>query len=141
MKRQFTVPGRLPGLNDYINAERGKGGKYKAARMKKDAQELIEYMAKVQLHGVHYDEPVTIHYLWVEKDKRRDKDNIAFAKKFIQDSLVELGIINDDGWKEIKEFTDDFDVDVKNPRVEVTIECEEKEGENEGNDMVSSSVL
>ena len=51
-----------------------------------------------------------------------DKDNIAFAKKFIQDSLVHAGVLANDGWNQIEGFTDDFAVDPKNPRVEVTIE-------------------
>ena len=59
---------------------------------------------------------------------RRDKDNIAFAKKFIQDSLVHAGVLQNDGWKHIEHFTDDFAVDPKNPRVEVVIE--EFEGGN-----------
>ena len=50
------------------------------------------------------------------------KDNIAFAKKFIQDALVETGVLRNDGWSEIEGFTDNFALDPKNPRVEVTIE-------------------
>ena len=65
---------------------------------------------------------MVIHYLWIEPSRRRDKDNVAFAKKFIQDALVEGGVLRNDGWAEIEHFTDDFAVDPKNPRVEVTIE-------------------
>lgn len=83
----LTIPGILPGLNEYIDAERGHKGKYKAASMKKQAQNVIGFMIKTQLRGVKFDRPVVIHYLWIEPSRRRDKDNIAFAKKFIQDSL------------------------------------------------------
>lgn len=121
-KHQLTIPGILPGLNEYIDAERGHKGKYKAASMKKQAQNVIGYMIKTQLRGVRFDRPVVIHYLWIEPSRRRDKDNIAFAKKFIQDSLVEAGVLKNDGWANIEHFTDDFAVDPKNPRVEVTIE-------------------
>jgi hypothetical protein len=119
---KFIIPGLLPGLNEYIDAERGRKGKYKAASMKKQAEHIIGYVAKSQLHGVRFTEPVIIHYLWVEPNKKRDKDNIAFAKKFIQDSLVHIGILENDGWKHIEKFTDDFAIDPKNPRVEVVIE-------------------
>jgi len=125
---KLTIPGILPGLNEYVDAERSHKGKYKAASMKKQAQNVIGYMVKTQLRGVRFTRPVVIRYLWIEPSRRRDKDNIAFAKKFIQDSLVESGILRNDGWAEIEHFTDDFDVDPKNPRVEVTIE--EYEGGN-----------
>lgn len=122
--RQYTltIPGLLPGLNEYIDAERSHKGKYKAASMKKQAQNVIGYMVKTQLRGVRFTRPVVIRYLWIEPNRRRDKDNIAFAKKFVQDSLVEMGVLKNDGWAEIEHFTDDFAVDAKNPRVEVTIE-------------------
>lgn len=121
-KFKLTIPGILPGLNEYIDAERGHKGKYKAASMKKQAQNVIGFMIKTQLRGVKFTRPVVIHYLWIEPSRRRDKDNIAFAKKFIQDSLVEAGVLQNDGWANIEHFTDDFAVDPKNPRVEVTIE-------------------
>ena len=124
LKKQYklTIPGTLPGLNEYVDAERAVKGKYKAAAMKKQAENVIGYMIKTQLRGVHFDRPVVIHYLWIEPSRRRDKDNIAFAKKFIQDSLVRQGVLENDGWNQIEHFTDDFAVDPKDPRIEVTIE-------------------
>lgn len=119
---KLTIPGLLPGLNEYVDAERGAKGKYKAAAMKKQAENVIGYMIKTQLRGVRFTRPVVIHYTWSEPNRRRDKDNIAFAKKFIQDSLVHAGVLQNDGWKHIEHFTDDFAVDPKNPRVEVIIE-------------------
>lgn len=128
-KYKLTIPGILPGLNEYIDAERGPKGKYKAAAMKKQAQNVTGYMIKTQLRGVRFTRPVVIRYLWIEPSRRRDKDNIAFAKKFIQDALVAAGVLRNDGWAEIEHFTDDFAVDPKNPRIEVTIE--EIEGGNQ----------
>ena len=88
-----TIPGLLPGLNEYIDAERAVKGKYKAAAMKKQAENVIGFMVKTQLRGVRFDRPVIIHYRWIEPNRRRDKDNVAFAKKFIQDSLVHAGVL------------------------------------------------
>lgn len=122
MKYKLTIPGLLPGLNEYIDAERSHKGKYKAASMKRQAQNVIGYMIRTQLRGVRFTRPVVIRYLWIEPSRRRDKDNIAFAKKFIQDALVETGVLRNDGWSEIEGFTDNFALDPKNPRVEVTIE-------------------
>ena len=122
MKYKLTIPGLLPGLNEYIDAERSHKGKYTAASMKRPAQNVIGYMIRTQLRGVRFTRPVVIRYLWIEPSRRRDKDNIAFAKKFIQDALVETGVLRNDGWSEIEGFTDNFALDPKNPRVEVTIE-------------------
>jgi Holliday junction resolvase RusA-like endonuclease len=58
---------------------------------------------------------------WIEKDRRRDKDNIAMAKKFILDSLQEWGVLKNDGWKQVLGFIDIFSVDKINPRVEVSL--------------------
>lgn len=122
---KFTIPGVLPGLNEYINAERNN--KYKAAKMKKQAEHTIILFIKQQLRGVKIQRPVLINYLWVEKNARRDKDNIAFAKKFIQDSLVKAGVIENDGWERVEGFTDEFSIDKKSPRVEVVIQEIERE--------------
>ena len=54
--------------------------------MKRQAQNVIGYMIRTQLRGVRFTRPVVIRYLWIEPSRRRDKDNIAFAKKFIQDA-------------------------------------------------------
>lgn len=60
-------------------------------------------------------------FRWYEKDRRRDKDNVAMAKKFILDSLQEMDIIRNDGWKEIIGFVDEFFIDKENPRIEVLL--------------------
>ena len=78
----LTIPGQLPGANDYIAAERAN--RHKAAKMKRDAQSYIAWYIKRDLRGVRIKRPVVLSYTWWEKDRRRDKDNIAFAKKFIR---------------------------------------------------------
>lgn len=119
MEHKLIIPGTLPGLNEYINAERSD--KHKAAALKRSTEQLIAYMAVSQLRETSFTLPVTMSYRWVEPNRRRDKDNIAFAKKFVQDALVSCGYLPDDGWRQIEHFTDDFQVDAKNPRVEVVI--------------------
>ena len=47
MKYKLTIPGLLPGLNEYIDAERSHKGKYKAASMKRQAQNVIGYMIQM----------------------------------------------------------------------------------------------
>ena len=125
--RVFVIPMRLPGLNEYIDAERTH--RQKAAAMKRRVQRDISACILDQLGGAAYDCPVDIEYTWYEADRRRDKDNIAFAKKFINDALVECGVLPNDGWRNIRTMFDMFDVDATNPRVEVTVSpcCNEED--------------
>lgn len=117
---RLVIPGMLPGLNEYINAERRN--KYQAASMKKQAEHLVITLCRSQLKGVHIDKPVFIRYKWIEKNRRRDKSNIAFAKKFLEDGLIKAGVLDNDGWNNIVGFADEFDVDAKHPRIIVTIQ-------------------
>lgn len=119
---KFTIMGRLPSLNEYTRACRTNP--HVGAQMKKKAENDIMWQIKKQLEA-KIENPVTISYLWIEPNTRRDLDNIAFAKKFLQDSLVQLGILQGDGWKHIVGFSDAFDVDKDRPRIEVTIETVE----------------
>lgn len=70
---------------------------------------------------LHIQNPVSLKFSWFEPNKKRDKDNIASAKKFILDALVKCNILKNDGWKEIESFEDVFFIDKDNPRVEVDI--------------------
>lgn len=118
MEYLLIIPGTLPGLNEYIRAERGN--KYGAAKMKSDAEKTIIFAARKRLKGVRIERPVQLEYTWYD-NTRRDYDNIAFAHKFVQDALVKAGVLKDDGRKYIKGFSDAF-VDVKeNSRIEVLI--------------------
>ena len=120
MTYTLTIPGVLVGLNEYITAERSN--RYQAAAIKKQTEHAIGAAIRRQLRGVKITMPVYITYTWIEPTKRRDKDNIAFAKKFVQDALVRAKVIKNDGWKEIAGFRDCFDVDKAHPRVIVAIE-------------------
>lgn len=120
MQYKLTIPCTLPGLNEYIKAERTN--KHKAAAMKRDTEHIISFVIRDQLRGVRLEGPVVMRYTWAEPNRKRDKDNISFARKFIQDSLVSMRVLPDDGWKYIDGFTDTFIVDRENPRFEVVIE-------------------
>jgi len=119
MSQKFTIHGRLPSLNEYINAERTN--RYKAAKLKKDLQERIG--AEIRAANIKpVQVSVTLVYTFYEANRRRDKDNIAaVAHKFVQDSLVNEGIIFDDGWDYITRFYDEFYIDKENPRIEVEL--------------------
>lgn len=119
MEYKLVIQGRLCSLNEYIKAERSN--RYKGAKIKRDNEKIIAAAIKQQLFGVKIDNAVHMDYLWVVPDKRTDRDNIVFARKFIQDSLVQCGVLKDDGWKHVVGFSDRFEVDRENPRIEVLI--------------------
>ena len=71
--------------------------------------------------GTHY-QPVSMAYVWYEPNKRRDLDNISsFGRKVIQDALVDSGVLENDGWQNIRGFNDEFRVSKDEPRIEVHI--------------------
>ncbi len=125
MTAKLVIKGTLPGLNEYIDLERGKAGKQRANALKQRTQQVIGAAINKQLRGVRFTRPVTMHYTWVEKNRRRDKDNIAFARKFVQDALVRARVLENDGWRHVEGFTDSFAVDKNAPRVEVIITDEQ----------------
>lgn len=123
MMHVLSVPGQIAGLNEYTKANRTH--KMTAAKMKKDTEQYISLHIRQQLAGVKIDVPVSISIRWVEPNKKRDPDNVSFAKKMVLDSLVSNGVLQGDGWKHVTGFADTFSVDKDNPRVEVTIKLDD----------------
>ena len=120
MEYLLIIPGTLNNLNDYIAAERAN--RHKGAKMKADNSNIVSVAIKKYLRYVKINKPVEMHYCWYEPNKRRDKDNISsFGRKVIQDALVQCGVLKDDGWKYVVGFSDSFEVDKENPRIEVRI--------------------
>lgn len=115
---KLIIKGELTDLNTYINAERAN--RFFGASIKKKNTELVEQEIMIQrLKPI--TEPVDIHITWYVKNSRKDPDNVAFAKKFILDGLVKMGVLKNDTMKEIKSFQDTFIVDKDNPRIECSI--------------------
>jgi|SRR5690554_3723353 len=119
-RMKLTIPGRLPGLNQMLKVPRGD--RFRAARLKREAETKIAWCIKQQLPGVQIQDKVTLHYTWYEPNRRRDLDNIASAHKFVQDALVTSGVLQGDGWRHVAGFSDSFEVDKTYPRVEVEID-------------------
>lgn len=120
MEKKLKLPIRLPSLNEYINECRlsPKAG----GRMKRRDEDTVIANILMQFPDVKFVNPVIMNYLWVEKNKKRDKDNVSsYGRKVIQDALVDTGVLEGDGWDHIEGFSDAFMVDAENPRIEVTI--------------------
>ena len=117
--KKIVIPGRLPGLNEYIDACRRDSRI--GNRMKREAEDAVIWAAKASLRGKILT-PCIMQYTWYEPNRRRDLDNIsAFGRKVIQDALVQAHYLPGDGWACIAGFQDTFRVDKKNPRIEIQI--------------------
>jgi len=102
------------------NTERTKDTK--TVQDTKKEQAYIIWCIKEQLGTLSIDKPVVGHFTWIEENKRRDLDNICFAKKFILDALVQASVLADDNRKIVTNFTDSFEYKDKS---KVIVELEE----------------
>ena len=100
---RVEIPLKLPSLNEYINKCRYNkyAGNYYKQKIEANIYPYIINMPKLE-------RPVKIDFHWVEGNKKRDLDNICFAKKFILDALVKYGKLKNDNRKNVYAFTDSF---------------------------------
>lgn len=121
MSARFTIAGRMCGLNDYVAAERTN--RFKAAGIKQRETERARVACVAQgVPSFPPDRPVRVRFTWYERDRRRDVDNVAFAKKFVLDGMVLAGVIRDDSRRYVAATADDVLTDRDDPRVEVEVE-------------------
>lgn len=116
------IAGQLPGMNEILDAAKGAGGTGRAySSMKKAWTTHVWALARAaKLRPV--GGPALLAFCWREVSRRRDKDNIAAAKKFVVDGLVEAKVLASDGWKGVEGFTDRFEVvEAGQEGVEVTV--------------------
>ena len=118
----FTIQGKFPSLNEYL-AACGRNP-HVGAKLKREYMMLVVNAIRRQVDR-HYkaSKPLIVHFRYFEPTRRRDKDNIdSLCRKYVFDGLQVAGIIDNDGWDEIENYTHDFFVDKKNPRIEVYLE-------------------
>ncbi len=109
MKYRLVIPMKLPSLNDYIRVCREN--KFAGANMKKNVEnDLALFINKLP----KFKNPIRIKFTWIESNKKRDLDNICFAKKFILDTLVKCGKMKNDNRNYVVGFTDEFDYEKEN---------------------------
>ena len=118
MRQTFTIEGRFCSLNEFYRMNAWDQNRVKAQSDARVAAAAKAARIRPAKKRIRY------HVTWVEENRRRDLDNVAFAKKFIQDGLVKAGIIKNDTHHEIAGFSDGFDYDSRHPHVIVTIEEE-----------------
>jgi Holliday junction resolvase RusA-like endonuclease len=101
------IEGQFTSLNAYIRSERGN--KYKANQLKQQNTSLVKY----QVLGKKIETPCKLRFIWHVANRRTDPDNVAFAKKFVIDGLVQANVIPEDSMKYIIGFEDEFIVSKK----------------------------
>lgn len=116
---RIVIPGRFSGLNEFIDANRRQKGHWNAGNTmkQKDQKRICEYLPSVK-----FKKKIFIEYVFYERNARRDKDNVSgYFHKIFQDAMVQAGMIENDGWKQIDGWSDYFYVDGRDPRIEVYI--------------------
>lgn len=107
---KFIIYGKMPSLNDVINKTRLN--KFAGATMKKTLQNDINIQFIKQMGLIGSQMPLACEcdfkFTFYEKNKKRDKDNIISSQKFLFDSMVDVGIIKNDGWKWVRNLSYDF---------------------------------
>lgn len=99
---KFTIDHSFTDLNAYI--DQCRANKY-AANQSKQYDTFMACMACRDLPALE-NFPVYITCIWHVPNKKKDPDNIVFAKKFILDGMVGAGLLPDDSMKYIAGFKD-----------------------------------
>ena len=114
---KLVIPGELPTMNEIINISKTHWAKYK--KMKDEWTGIVVLYASQQ--EIPAFEAVELDITYYRSNKRVDPDNLCAAKKIILDGLQEAGVLENDGWKEVKGFQEKWQVDKDNPRTEIII--------------------
>ena len=117
MKFTFTIEGRLESLNKTLKIPRYRF--WQSLRRQKMKTMIERWICCSNVP--QFKMPVKIHILWVEKNKRRDFDNIRSGAKLILDALTKSERIVNDSQRWLVGLTDAYAIDPLRPRIEVTI--------------------
>lgn len=113
---RFEIPGTLPSMNEIITATKKHRLRY--SDMKRKYTQLVMKSCE----GLPSVESANFHITWYCENRKKDKDNIISGQKFIFDGLVDGGILENDGWKQVGDINHSFAIDKDNPRVVVEIQ-------------------
>lgn len=118
MTKRIVIPVELPSLNEYVTAERSN--RFAASAMKKRFTHICSVYTRAAINeGVTFDWPCELKFVWYMPSRRKDPDNVAFAKKFVLDGFQQCGFLENDNIKHITALHDEFRIDKADPRVEI----------------------
>ena len=94
--KKYVIQGQWVTLNEYINAERSN--RFKAASIKRNEMERMMW----QIGSSKIEGKINLRLQAYVKDRKKDTDNLyTLFLKFFLDALVEKGVIENDGQKQI----------------------------------------
>ena len=108
----IEIDGKMPSLNEVIDVSRRN--KFAGNKLKQEIQRDIELQIYQQIRQndliseLPFENIVDFDITYIEKNAKRDKDNIASSKKFIFDALVSRGVLHNDTWRYVGDFTEKF---------------------------------
>jgi hypothetical protein len=128
MTQSFYLIGRLPGLNELLEANRYRGRAANRTRRRWNGYAQIKKQHGDTIYwqllkgAIQPMRQVHIDFVWVEPDRRRDPDNVtAGGRKIILDALVKAGVLVDDSSVYVKGWTDTFEQNKREPGVRVVL--------------------
>jgi hypothetical protein len=110
---ELTLP-KPPSLNAFFNGKHW-GGKVK---MKKEFTQYCE--AELEKYDPFFCESYEIH---IRYNTRHDVDNVILISKFLSDTLVDKGMVQDDGNNYYKKLTIAIDKEIPKNTSLVKIKC------------------
>lgn len=115
---QMPLP---PTMNDIIQVARQH--KFAANAQKKKWGGITQKAIEKERNGEDISfvdcEPY-IHFSWMFSNKKRDRDNIEAARKFILDGMISAGLLKDDSFDAIADLSRDFAIGADNVLVTIS---------------------
>lgn len=109
MKPAFVHTGKLPDMNGYDSACRAHWGA--AAKIRRETREELKWEMIAQ-KVPRYAGKLHIHFAWHEPPnrggKRRDLDNIGFARKCVLDAMQDAHVIANDDERHVVRLSDEL---------------------------------
>ena len=78
--------------------------------------------AKYGLAGLNLDKVIFTYDFYFNSNRARDIDNYGLTNKLLADGFVQAKVLTDDNSKHLALRFNPFQLDRKNPRVEITVE-------------------
>lgn len=92
------IPGRLPGLNEMLQAKSTQTGKWNRYNEFK-CQWSSQIKVLIQAKGIGLSPPGYGSFLFIEPSMKRDPDNlVSGGVKLLLDCFVGAGVLAGDGW-------------------------------------------
>ena len=115
--QKLDLEGSLPAINEIIANSKTHWSKY--SRIKKNNTSVVA-LACLSQRIKPIEKSVKILFSHYCKNKRRDPDNVAGgSQKIILDGLVKAEILKNDTFEFVNSLHHEFELDKKNPRIEV----------------------